>query len=96
MLINEEYWNPQVAVDGGERDSNVNQKKKLDNLQACRCPIGDNRYRRVYFFNKYLEYCDLSGKYDFSCASVYNLKDRQVFSDQMNRNCFDLILARHY
>ena len=83
-------------VDGGERASNVNQKKKLDILQACRCSLGDNCYRRVYFFNKYLEYCDSSGKYNFSCWSVNNLKDRQVFSDQMNRDCFDLILARHY
>ena len=37
------------------------------------------------------------GKYDFSCASVVNnLKKRQLFSDQINRNHFDLVLARHY
>ena len=36
------------------------------------------------------------GKYD-SCGSVVNnLKKRQLFSDQMNRNHFDLILARRY
>ena len=35
------------------------------------------------------------GKYHFSCGSVVNnLKKRQLFSDQMNRNRFDLILAR--
>ena len=34
------------------------------------------------------------GKYDFSCMLVaYNLKERQIFSDQMNKNRFDLILA---
>ena len=37
------------------------------------------------------------GKYDLSCWSVvYNLKERQLFSDQMNRNRFDLILGRRY
>ena len=37
------------------------------------------------------------GRYDFSFGLVVNnLKERQRFSDQMNRNRFDLILARHY
>ena len=37
------------------------------------------------------------GKYFFSCGSVVNnLEERQLFSDQMNRNRFDLILARRY
>ena len=35
------------------------------------------------------------GKHDFSCESVVNnLKEGKSFSDQMNRNCFDLILVR--
>ena len=37
------------------------------------------------------------GKYNYSCGlAVNNLKERQIFSDQMNRNRFDLILARRY
>ena len=37
------------------------------------------------------------GQYDFPCGSVVNnLTDRQLFSDQMNRNRLDLILARRY
>ena len=37
------------------------------------------------------------GRYDFSFGLVVNnLKERQRFSDHMNRNRFDLILARHY
>ena len=36
-------------------------------------------------------------KHDFSCRSVVdNLKEMQLFSDQINRNHFDLILARRY
>ena len=36
------------------------------------------------------------GKYGFSCGSVVNnLKERQLFSDQMNSNRFDLILAEN-
>ena len=35
------------------------------------------------------------GKYYFSCGLVLNnLKDRKLFSDQINRNRFDLISAR--
>ena len=37
------------------------------------------------------------GKYDTSCGTVVNdLKERHLFSDQVNRNQFDLILARRY
>lgn len=36
------------------------------------------------------------GKHDFSYGSVVkNLKDRKFFSNQMNRNCLVLTLARH-
>ena len=36
------------------------------------------------------------GKSGFSCGSVVNnLKERQLFSDQMNSNRFDLILAEN-
>ena len=37
------------------------------------------------------------GRYDFSFGLVVNnLRERQRFSDQMNRNRFDFILARRY
>ena len=57
VLINEECWNPKVVVDGGDLTRNINQKKKLDVLQAYRCPLYDKCNRREYFFNKHLEYC---------------------------------------
>ena len=38
----------------------------------------------------------LSDELEFSCGYVaYNLKGRKLFSDQMNRNCADLILGMH-
>ena len=37
------------------------------------------------------------GKYEFFCGSVVNnFIERQLFPDQMNRNCLDLILDRYY
>ena len=41
LFINEECWNPKVVVHGGELARNINQKKKPDVLQACRCPLCD-------------------------------------------------------
>ena len=55
VLINEECGNPKVVVDGGELTGNINQMKKPDILQACRCPLCSKCYRREYFFNKHLE-----------------------------------------
>ena len=37
------------------------------------------------------------GKYEFFYGSVVNnFIERQLFRDQMNRNCLDLILDRYY
>ena len=37
------------------------------------------------------------GKYEFFCGSVVNnFIERQLFPDQMNRNCLDLILDSYY
>ena len=58
LLIYDECWNPKVAVHGGELARNINQKKKPDILQACRCSLCDKRYRREDFFNMHLEYCE--------------------------------------
>ena len=58
VLINEESRNLKLVVDGGELAKNINEKKNPDVLQACRCPLCDKCYRREYFFNQYLEYCE--------------------------------------
>ena len=58
LLINEECENPKVVVDGGELTRNINQKKNSGVLQACRCLFCDKCYRREYFFNKNVEYCE--------------------------------------
>ena len=58
VLINEECWNPKVVVDGGELARNINQKKKPEVLQSCRCLLCNKCYRREYFFNEHLEYCE--------------------------------------
>ena len=58
MLINEEFGNAKVVADSGELTRNIDQKKKPDVLQACRCPLCDKCYRREYLFNKHLEYCE--------------------------------------
>ena len=58
MLINGEFGNPKVVVDDGELTRNINQKTASLVLQVCRCPLCDKCYRREYFFNKHLEYCE--------------------------------------
>ena len=58
MLINEECGDPKVVADGRQLTANINQIKKPDVLVACRCPLCDKCYRRQYFFNKHLEYCE--------------------------------------
>ena len=51
VLIIEECVNPKVVVDGGQLTRNINQKKKPDVSQACRCPLCDKCYMLEYFFN---------------------------------------------
>ena len=58
VLINKECWNPKVVIDCVEIARNINQDKKPDVLQTCRCPLCDKCYWREYFFNKHLEYCE--------------------------------------
>ena len=45
VLINEECGNPKIVVDDGELTRNINQKKKPDILQTCRCPLCEKCYR---------------------------------------------------
>ena len=48
-----------VFVDGGELTRNINKKKKNPGvLQAYRCPFCEKYFRREYFFQKHLEYCE--------------------------------------
>ena len=71
---------------------------KPDILQACRCQHSvannvDESISSISIWN----IVNQLGKYDISCLSVVNnLKERQLFSDQMNRNHLDLILSRRY
>ena len=85
-----------VVNDGGELTRNIDQKKKSDVLQQS---------IDVHYLINAVGECISSitmwnivnqlGKHDFSCASmVNNLKDRKLFSHQMCRNRFDLILTR--
>ena len=41
-----------------ESFKSINQKKKSDVLQAHRYPLSEKHYRREYFFNKHVEYCE--------------------------------------
>ena len=85
VLINEKCGNPKVAFGGEERTRNIDQKKEPCILHA----IGES-ISSISIWN----IVNQPGKYDFSCMLLaYNLKERQIFSDQINRNCFDLILA---
>ena len=58
VLINEDCENSKEVVDGGNFTRNINQKKKPGVLEAYRCQLCDKCYRREYFFNKHLEYCE--------------------------------------
>ena len=51
-------WESKVFVDGGEATGNINKKKKPGVLQAYRYPLCDKCYRREYFFNTNVEYCE--------------------------------------
>ena len=55
VFIHEEYGNLKVFVDGRELTGNIN---KPGALQTYRCPLCDKCYRREYFFNTNVEYCE--------------------------------------
>ena len=58
VLIHEECGNLKVFVDGGELTRNINKQKKPGVLQTYRSPLCDKCYRREYFFNMSIEYCE--------------------------------------
>ena len=89
--MNEECGNPEVVVDGRDLTRNINQKKKPGVLQACRCPLCEKCYSQSISSTSLWNIANQLGKYDYFYGSVINnLKERQPFSDQMNRNRFDL------
>ena len=95
VFIHEECGNLKVFVDGRELIEN-SKKKKPGFLQAYRCPLCDKCYRRDYFFNTNVEYCE-SVRYDFfSCEVVVNNLKEKKPPAQVNRNRLDLILASRY
>ena len=66
--------------------------KKRSHVQSVTNAIGESIYS-ISIWN----IVNQLGKYDLSCGSVVNnLKERQLFLYQMNRNRFDLILDRRY
>ena len=102
VFIDEECGNLIVVNDGGELIRNK-QKKKSDVLHSLE--MFPNKQikccRREYLCSNHVEYL-LSISYVsmifleiFFYYRANNLKDRKLFSDQMNRNRFDSILARH-
>ena len=58
VFIHEECGNLKVFVDGGELTGNINKKKKPAVLQAYRCPLYGKCFRREYFYNTNVEYCE--------------------------------------
>ena len=58
VFIHDKCRNLKVFLDGGELTGNINKKKKPGVLQAYRCPLCDKCYRREYFFNTNVEYCE--------------------------------------
>ena len=58
VFIHEECGNLEVFGDSGELTGNINRKKKPGVLQAYRCPLCDKCYRREFFVNTNVEYCE--------------------------------------
>ena len=96
VLINEKCWNPKAVDDGGLPEILTKRRSqtfcKPVDVQSLTNAI-DESISSISIWN----IMNHLGKYDFSCGSVVNnLKERQIFSDHMNRNRFDSILATRY
>ena len=95
VLIDEECWNPKV-VDGGDLARILTKRSqtfyKPVDVRSVTYAIGES-ISSISIWN----IMNQLGKYNFSSGSVVNnLKERHHFSELMNRNRFDLILARRY
>ena len=88
MFTDEECRNLKGVIDSREFGRNNNRRRKSENLQAYRWPLCDKLYWRDW------------GKHDFFCGYIFLwarskwIERKETFSDQMNRNHFDLILGR--
>ena len=58
VFIHKECGNLKVFIDDGELTRNITKKKKPGVLQVYRYLLCDKFYRREYFFNKHVEYCE--------------------------------------
>ena len=97
VFIDQECGKLIVVNDSAELTMNINQKKKPDVLQQpidvySVTNVAGESILSVTMWNIY---CELV-MHDFSCEFYYrvNMKDRKRFSDQMNRNGFDPVVAR--
>ena len=95
VLINEECGNPKDGRELTKNVSQKNKPGILQACRCPLCDkcykpeyifnkhleyFCDKCYKPEYIFNKHLEYCE-SVKCDFSCGSINNLKEMQLFSD---------------
>ena len=88
---------PKVVVGGAELARNINQRRSQTICKPVDVHSGINAIGESISLISIWNIVNQLGKYDFSCESVAkNSKKRQLFSDQMNRNRFVLILARRY
>ena len=94
MIVKEELDGIDINDSGGELARNINKKKKSGVLQAyidvhsMTNGIGDISSISMWNIVNQL------GKYDLLCESVVNNLKEKKLPAQMNRNRFDLILAR--
>ena len=58
LFIDWEYGYLKEVNDGGEFTRKINQKKKSDVSQACRCSLWFIWCRREYFFSNHMEFCE--------------------------------------
>ena len=94
MLINNGFGNPKGVSNGGERERNINKKKKSDFYKSMDVHSVTNAMEdsvpSIYTQN----IVNQLGKHDFYCGQIL-LAGRQegwkLFLDQMNRNHLELI-----
>ena len=87
----------QIVNYGKELTRNFNQKKNSDILQQLIDvqPVTNVVGESIFAITMWIIVNQI-GKHDFSCGSlVNNLKDKELFSDQINRNRFNPIFTRH-
>ena len=94
MFINNGFGNPKGVSNGGERERNINKKKKSDFYKSMDVHSVTNAMEdsvpSIYTQN----IVNQLGKHDFYCGQIL-LAGRQegwkLFLDQMNRNHLELI-----